>query len=113
MSLYDEPKQQPQSQHILVDDRSRAWVEVPEPNNESYQARVSLSITWVVVSALAYKLARLLLQYVSIVPFFLCLGLLALPVAFVLYQRWRDDESRFSTLVYFTLAVLGVVIGGY
>lgn len=112
MSLFDEPKQQPQSQHILTDDRSKAWVEVPETKVDSYPARLSSSVTWVAFSALAYKIIRTLAGFTPVSLIVLCLGLLALPLAFVLYKRSQDESSRFSTLVWLTLVVLGIVIGG-
>ena len=112
MSLYDEPRQSPQSQHILTDDRSKAWVEVPDAKADEYPALVSSAVTWVAFSALAYKLVKLLTTVVAAHYIVLYLGLLLLPLAYVLYKRSQDENTRFSTLVWLTVVVLGIVIGG-
>jgi len=113
MSFFSEPKQEPNTGHIVNDERSRVWLEVPDQTADNYASRLSGGVTWVCFSALAFKLVRLLTTSLPIAPIVLSIGLLLLPVAFVIYKRCKDDDGRFSTLVYITLVVLGLVIGGF
>ena len=112
--LFDEPRQQPGSQHIISDERSRVWLETPDTSvpKPNYPARVSASVCWVAFSAIVFKLVRILSSFVPLPVLLLVIGFLLLPIAAIAYKQSSDDDGRFKALFNSLLIVAGIVIGG-
>lgn len=107
----NEPIQTPQTQHILGDDRSKAWVEVKDPS-ANLPALTFTGVSWFFFSALVFKLVRHLASFMPLLN--LALGvflLLVLPLAFVSHRLWSENK-KLTLKLFVGLTILGVVIGG-
>ena len=111
--FYDEPRQSPNTQHIVTDENSKVWLQAPDSSTTpDYPATVSSSVSWLAFSALVFKLVRLTALHVTLPVLLIIIGLLLLPLALLAYQKARDDDGRFKVLFQSVLVVAGIVIGG-
>jgi len=107
----NEPLQQPQTQHILSDERSKAWVEVKDPS-ANLPAQTFTGISWFFFSALVFKLVRHLATFMPLLN--LAVGvllLLAFPLAWASHKLLSENK-KLTLEIFVALTILGVVIGG-
>ena len=107
----NEPIQTPQTQHILADEHSKAWVEVKDPT-VNLPALTFTGVSWFFFSALVFKLVRHLATFMPLLN--LALGvflLLVLPLAWMSHRLWSENK-KLTLELFICLTILGVVIGG-
>lgn len=103
----DEPRQQPNSQHIISDDTSKVWLEVTDKKQENYTTRLASAITWAAFSALAYKLANILSFTLSLSP--LVLGLVSLLLIAPMIFHYRSQPVKIWLAIAFIC--VGIILG--
>lgn len=111
MSLYDEPKQQPNTGHVLGDGTSRVWREVKD-DGASVASTVLKCISWCCFSSIVFKAMRIIgtvygLQFAALLSL-----LVLIPLSMLLYNYLSTHERRFTAFVWLAICTLGFVIGG-
>lgn len=111
MSLYDEPKQQPNTGHVLGDGTSRVWREVKD-SNESKTALVLKCVSWLCFSSLIFKLVKVVSTAYSSMFVSVAIFIVLAPLSMALYSYLSTHERRFNAFVWLAIVILGFIIGG-
>ena len=110
MSLYDEPRQQKNTGHILGDNTSKVWREVEDDSTDKVTL-VLKCISWCCFSSIVFKLVRIISVYYSSVFISIALFIVLAPLSMLLYAYLKSNERKFNAMVWFAIVVLGLTIG--